>query len=77
MKVKIVDAKINKKLVGDELEVSKVIGKTNKVNTKSLANKTTKQILLAFIERQEQLWQEQREFNKFVIQQFKAHGWVK
>jgi hypothetical protein len=85
-KIRITDAKVNKKLIGDEVTYQKVsASKVNPIKggksggrgnggNKKPKQPSFKEAVLQFIERQEQFNNEQRQFNANVSATLKEHG---
>jgi hypothetical protein len=85
-KIKITNAKVNKKLIGDEVTYQKV--SANKVNptkggksggrgnggNKKPKQPSFKEVVLQFIERQEQFNKKQEQVNADVVAILKEHG---
>ena len=77
IRYKIKSSMKNSNLVNDVIEVEKVKAKTLTIKFTKKNKKTIKDILIEFIDKQEKFNKQQEEFNKFIMKQFKVHGWTK
>ena len=84
IKYKIKSSMKNNNLVNDVIEVEKVKVKTLTIKSNKRNKKSIKDILIEFIDKQEKFNKQQEEFNrkqeelnKFIMKQFKVHGWTK
>ena len=67
----------NNNLVNDVIELEKVKAKTLTIKSTKRNRKSIKDILIEFIDKQGKFNKQQEEFNKFIMKQFKVHGWTK
>ncbi len=74
----------NNNLVNDVIELEKVKAKTLTIKSTKRNKKSIKDILIEFIDKQEKFNKKQDKFNrkqeelnKFIMKQFKVHGWTK
>ena len=67
----------NNNLVNDVIEVEKIKAKTLTIKSNKRNKKSIKDILIEFIDKQKKFNKQQEEFNKFIMKQFKVHGWTK
>ena len=77
IRYKIKSSMKNSNLVNDVIEVEKVKAKTLTIKSTKRNKKSIKDILIEFIDKQEKFNKQQEEFNKFIMKQFKVHGWTK
>ena len=77
IKYRIKSSMKNSNLVNDVIEVEKVNAKILTIKSNKRNKKSIKDILIEFIDKQEKFNKQQEEFNKFIIKQFKVHGWTK
>ena len=77
IKYKIKSSMKNNNLVNDVIEVEKVKVKTLTIKSNKRNKKSIKDILIEFIDKQGKFNKQQEEFNKFIMKQFKVHGWTK
>lgn len=67
----------NNNLVNDVIELEKVKAKTLTIKSTKRNKKSIKGMLIEFINKQGKFNKQQEEFNKFIMKQFKVHGWTK
>ncbi len=77
IRYKIKSSMKNNNLVNDVIELEKVKAKTLTIKSTKRNRKSIKDILIEFIDKQGKFNKQQEEFNKFIMKQFKVHGWTK